>query len=53
MKQRKKKLKVPAPRAIHVNDVLRSKKGGVHKAKTGDRASRARQKQNARKELGI
>jgi hypothetical protein len=50
MKQRNKK-KLPAPRATKVNEILRAKKGGSHKAKTGDRASRARQKQNARREM--
>ena len=54
MKQRKKKkLPLPAPRATHVNEVLRSKKGGAHEAKKGERAKRARQKQQLRNEMGI
>lgn len=50
MKQRQKKKKLPAPRAIKVNEVLRSKVGGVHEAKRGRKAKRARVKEQLRKE---
>lgn len=52
MKQRKKK-KLPAPRAIKVNEVLRAKVGGVHEAKRGKKAKRARVKEQLRKELDV
>lgn len=52
MKQRKKK-KLPAPRAIKVNEVLRSKVGGVHEAKVGKKAKRARVKEQLRQEIDV
>lgn len=45
-----KKLKMK-PRAEHLHDILSSKKGGKHEAKTGPLAKRAKQKQQLRKEL--
>lgn len=50
MKQRKKK-KLPTPRATKVNEILRSKTGGVHEAKVGKKAKRARVKEQLRKEM--
>lgn len=50
MKQRQKK-NLPAPRATKVNEILRAKVGGVHEAKRGKKAKRARQKELMRKEM--
>ena len=50
MKQSRKK-KPSAPRATHLNEVLRSKVSGVHEAKRGKKAKRARVKAQLKKEL--
>lgn len=43
--------KMKKPRATHVHSVLVAKVCAVHEAKVGHKAKRAKQKQQARKEL--